>query len=374
MLPKYLFAELDDKKAEMINKGVDIIDLGIGDPDIMPSKKMIGALKEALETAEYHMYPSYKGAIFFRESVSNWLKKYHNVTADPETEILTLIGSKEGLSHLPQAILNTGDVSLITDPCYPVHLQSMILAGATPRKIELREENGFLPDLDAVPEKDWKDAKLIVINYPNNPTSAVATTDFFKNLVDLAHKHNFIICQDAAYIDICLDDEKQPSILTIPGAKDVAIEFYSISKMFNACGWRLGFAAGNKEIIASLGKYKTAIDSGQFTALQHAASYGLNECITDLENSIGIYRERKEILCNGLEKLGLNYFKSNSTFYVWTNIPEGTSSQEYANMLLEKYGIVATPGIGFGTMGDKYIRFSLTSPTERIKEACDRLM
>jgi len=372
-LPQYLFAELDQKKQELIAKGVDVINLGIGDPDLPPPPRMIEALKEALATPEYHQYPAYNGANFFREVVATWLQKYHSVNVDPENEVLTLIGSKEGLSHLPQAVLNSGDTVLITDPCYPVHLQSMLLAGTTPIHIPLTEENGFLPNLREVSEKDLTAAKLIVLNYPNNPTSAVATKEFFKEAVDLAHKYNFIICQDAAYIDICLEGEKQPSILSIPGAKDVAIEFYSLSKTFNICGWRLGFAAGNPKVVASLGKYKTAVDSGQFTALQAAGAVGLNECMPDLSRTLETYRERRKILHSGLDDMGLHYFKTSSTFYVWSHVPKGQTSKEYANHLLTKLGIVTTPGGGFGSVGDSYIRFSLTSPTERIQEATERM-
>lgn len=372
-LPKYLFAALDEKKKALIAKGVDVINLGIGDPDLPPPPRMIETLKEALSTPEFHQYPSYNGADFFRKTIADYLKNHHNVNVDYATEVLVLIGSKEGLAHFPQAVLNTGDTALITNPCYPVHLQSMILAGVEPISIPLYESNGFLPDLKSVPKDHWEKAKLIVLNYPNNPTSAVATREFFVEIVALAHKHNFIIVQDAAYIDVCLEGEKQPSILSVLGAKDVAIEFFSLSKMFNACGWRMGFAAGNKDLIASLGKFKTAVDSGQFTALQYAGSVAMKECLPDMARTLEIYRERKKILCGGLEDMDLKYLKSNSAFYVWSKIPEKYKSQDYANFLLENLGIVASPGIGFGTMGDDYIRFSLTSPTERIAEATKRM-
>lgn len=374
LLPPYLFAELDRKKTELIGKGIDVINLGIGDPDIMPSTIMIENLKVALGKPEFHRYPSYNGAKFFRDQISEWLAYTHKVQADPETEILVLIGSKEGLSHFPQAVLNPGDSVLITDPCYPVHLQSMLLAGAKPEIIELNEENNFLPQLSKIPPSQLDAAKMIVINYPNNPTSAVATKDFFEELVRLAKKHNFIICHDAAYIDICLDGNKQPSLMSITGAKDVAIEFYSFSKMFNACGWRLGFCVGNKDLIASIGKFKTAVDSGQFTALQWAVSTSLEDSGNELKKTLAIFNERKQILCSGLTELGLEYFKSNSTFYVWSKIPKDYTSTSYANHLLEKLGVVVTPGIGFGEMGDSYIRFSLTSPTKRIIEATNRIM
>lgn len=372
-LPPYLFAELDRKKIELIKKGVDVINLGIGDPDLLPPARMIEALKEALATPEFHQYPSYEGAAFFKETVAGWLKKSHTVNIDPTSEILTLIGSKEGLAHLPHAILNNGDTVLVTDPCYPVHLQAMIIAGAEPVSIPLREETGFLPDLSKIPEKMLKKTRMIVLNYPNNPTSAVATKEFFTELVELAHKYNFVICHDSAYIDVCLEGKKQPALMSIAGAKDVAIEFFTLSKMFNICGWRIGFCIGNKEIIRSLGKLKNSSDSGQFTAIQWAATVGLKECLPEMDKTLAIYRERKKILCKGLDKMGLSYFRSNSTFYVWSRVPKKYDSAAYANMLLEKLGIVATPGIGFGSQGNDYIRFSLTSPTERIIEATKRL-
>lgn len=372
-LPPYLFAELDRRKAELIGKGVDVINLGIGDPDLPPPPRMIEALKEAISKPEFHRYSSYNGANFFRTAIAEWLQNRHDVKVDPESEMLVLIGSKEGLAHLPQAIINPGDKVLITDPCYPVHLQSMLLAGAEPKLIPVREETGFLPDVTTIPEKLWRDIKMVVINYPNNPTSATASETFLKTLVELANKHNFIICQDAAYIDISLDGTKQPSIMSIPGAKDIAIEFFSLSKTFNVCGWRLGFCIGNRDIITSLGKLKTAVDSGQFAATQWAATVGLKECMGDLQNTISVYNQRRQLLCNGLREMGLGYFESASTFYVWAKIPEKFRSQEYANILLDKLGIITAPGIGFGKAGDKYIRFSLTSPTSRIAEATERM-
>lgn len=372
-LPPYLFAELDRKKSELIAKGIDVVDLGIGDPDIDPPKKMLDVLKEAVSEPAFHRYPSYKGAHFFREAAAKWLKSSHSVTADFETEILTLIGSKEGLAHLPAAIINPGDKVLVTDPCYPVHLQSVLLAGGEPVLIPLTEENGFLPDLKSVPEKTWRGIKLAVINYPNNPTSATAPAEFFAELIELAHKYNFIICHDAAYIDVSLDGARQVALMSLPGAKDVAIEFFSLSKLFNITGWRIGFCAGNREIVASLGKYKTAVDSGQFTAIQKAAAFGLNECTNETKKTLAIYSDRKQIFCSALKEIGLRHFESGATFYIWCRVPGRFSSQKFAKCLLEKCRIVATPGIGFGRAGDGYVRFSLTSPTERIKEASKRI-
>lgn len=373
MLPTYLFAALDRKKREMMGRGVDVINLGIGDPDLVPPPRMVEALKEAITTPEFHRYPAYNGAQFLREEIAGWLKSSHSVEVDAESEVLVLIGTKEGLAHLPQAVLNPGDSVLITDPCYPVHLQAMLLAGADPVTIPLSEGNGFLPDLSSVPEKAWKKTRLIVVNYPNNPTSAVASEGFFKELIDLAHRHNFIICHDAAYIDICLDGRKQPALMSLPGAKDVAIEFFTFSKMFNICGWRIGFCTGNSEIVGSLGKIKTACDSGQFTAIQKAVSVGLRVCLEDVKKTRAVYKERRDILMDGLKKTGLSSFNSGSTFYVWCRIPEGFRSAGYADFLLGKLGIIAAPGIGFGRMGDGYVRFSLTSSTERIREATERM-
>lgn len=372
-LPKYLFADLDEKKRRLAASGVDVIDLGIGDPDLPPPKRMIEALTEALQTNSFHRYPPYNGADFFRNAVSEWLKNEHHVSVDHTEEILALIGSKEGLSHMPLALLNQGDKVLITDPCYPPHLQSLLLAGAVPQTIKLREENGFIPDLRDVPEEMWKSAKLIVLNYPNNPTSATATRTFFEEVVALAHKYNFIICHDSAYIDICLEGERQPCLLSVEGAKDVAVEFFTLSKMFNICGWRLGFCAGRKEIIASLSKLKIAVDSGQFSAIQKAGEIGLKECLPFVQETVKTYKKRKNIFTSALEKMGLKYFRSNSTFYVWVRTPAKFRSIEYTNLLLEKAGIVAAPGIGFGKEGDEYIRFSLTQPTEKIEEAAERM-
>lgn len=372
-IPPYIFAELDNKKKELTAKGVDLIHLGVGDPDLPPPPRMIEALKEALNETEYHRYPEYEGEASFKEAVANWLNAHHNIQASLENELLVLIGSKEGLSHLPSAIINPGDTVLITDPCFPAQYHSILLAEGKVHFVPIEEKNGFLPDLKSIPEKVLKNTKLFFINYPNNPTTAIATKDFFEEMIYLARKYSFAICHDAAYIDINLQGTKQPALMSIKGAKEVAIEFFSFSKMFNICGWRLGACVGNNKLVESLVKYKKVIDSGPFTALQQATVVGLRECLPFIGETMSIYRERKKILCNCLESMGLDYYKSDSTFYIWAKIPNGSTSKDFSNRLLTEHGIITTPGIGFGPHGENHIRFSLTTPTERIKEAVYRL-
>lgn len=369
-LPPYLFAQLDAIKEKMIDEGKDIIDLSVGDPDIPTPKFIVDRMKEAVEDPKNHRYPFGPGMIQFREAVAKWYKNRFGVVLDPETEVHALIGSKEGIAHIPFAFVNSGDTVLVPDPGYPVYNASTILAGGKPFSMPLLEENGFLPDLEEIPKNVVRLAKLMFINYPNNPTGAVAEGDFFKQVVEFATANNIIVCHDAAYSEVAFDGYKPMSFLEIEGAKDVGIEFHSLSKTFNMTGWRIGFAVGNKDIIKGLAKVKSNIDSGVFRAIQCAGTTALEH---DYKEAIRIYQERRDILTDGLNRLGWNVKKPKATFYIWAPVPPGRTSKEMALWLLEKHQILATPGNGFGIYGEGYIRFSITSPTVRIKEALERL-
>ncbi len=370
-LPPYLFAAIDKAKAEVIKKGVDVINLSIGDPDLPTPRHIVEAMKKSLDNPARHRYPSYEGMLSFRTAAAKWYKKTMNVELNPEDEVLTLIGSKEGIAHIPLAFLNPGDVSLVPDPAYPVYNIGSILADGKPYKMPLLAENDFLPDLDAIPATIAKKAKLMFINYPNNPTSAIASLKFFEEVVDFANENDIIVIHDNAYSEMTYDGYKAPSFLNVSGAKDVGIEVHSLSKTYNMTGWRLGFAVGNRDILAGLGKVKTNVDSGAFEAVQEAgiaALSGPQDCVREMN---AIYKERRDALLVGLGELGLPVKPPKATFYVWAHV--NGSSSEFAKLLLEKAGIVATPGAGFGEYGDGYVRFALTQTVERINEAVDRM-
>ncbi len=370
-LPPYLFAAIDKAKTEAIKKGVDVINLSIGDPDLPTPRHIVEAMKKALDNPAHHRYPSYEGMLSFRIAAAKWYKKTMNVDLNPEDEVLTLIGSKEGIAHIPLAFLNPNDISLVPDPAYPVYNIGSILADGKPFKMPLLSENGFLPDLDAIPKDIARKAKLMFLNYPNNPTSTVATAKFFEEVVDFANENELTVIHDNAYSEMTYDGYKAPSFLSTSGAKDVGIEVHSLSKTYNMTGWRIGFAVGNREILAGLGKVKTNVDSGAFEAVQEAGIAALcssQNCVREMNTT---YKERRDALLAGLKEIGLSVKPPKATFYVWVGI-SGNSS-DFAKMLLEKAGIVATPGVGFGECGEGYVRFALTQPVDRINEAVERM-
>ncbi|MCY0867041.1 MAG: LL-diaminopimelate aminotransferase [Aquificaceae bacterium] len=373
ILPPYLFAQIDQKKREKLQQGVDLIDLGVGDPDIPTPQPIVEAMKRAVEKPEHHRYPSYEGMLSFRQAVANWYKRRFGVDLDPNTEIVTLIGSKEGIAHFPLAFVNPGDVVLCPDPAYPVYKIGTIFAGGEPYILPLKEENGFLPDFKSVPKDILKRAKIIWVNYPNNPTSAVAEESFYRELIDWARENNIIVASDLAYSEIYFGDKKPMSILQVDGAKEVAIEFHSLSKTFNMTGWRLGMAVGNKDLIAGLGKVKTNVDSGQFQAIQEAGITALSLPEEEVQKIRDVYKERRSAMIKALEDVGLEVYKSDATFYLWVKVPKGYTSAEFVSLLLDKCGIVCTPGNGFGQYGEGYFRISLTVPTERLLEAVERI-
>jgi len=372
-LPPYLFAELDRKKDEVKKRGVDVIDLGVGDPDQPTPPHIVAKLAEAARNPGYHRYPSYSGMNDFREAVAAWYGRRTGVHLDPRQEIVSLIGSKEGLAHIPLAFINPGDVVLVPSPAYPVYKIATLFAGGIPYEMPLLKENDFLPDLTAIPADILARAKMIFLNYPNNPTAAVATTEFFKQVVDFANRHNIMVCHDFAYSEMAFDNYRPPSFLETPGACEVGIEFHSLSKTYNMTGWRIGWAAGNAAIIGGLGQIKSNIDSGIFEAIQVAGIAAMTDDAAWLAEMQALYTERRDVLLAGLAGLEIKAHKPRATFYVWAETPKGYSSSETVAHLLEKAGIVTTPGNGFGDPGEGYFRMALTVSKERLREALDRM-
>ena len=372
-IPPYLFAEIDKKKEEMRKKGMDLIDLGIGDPDLPTPQPIIERLKKASEDPRNHHYPSYEGMIEFRTAAAQWFERRFGITFDPKTEVLTLIGSKEGIAHIPLAFVNPGDYVLVPSPGYPVYRVATLLAGGTPYFLPLLKENGFLPKLSEIPKEVAERSKLLFINYPNNPTSAIAERPFFEEVIAFARRYGIIVCHDAAYSELAFDGYRPLSFFEVEGAKEVGIEFHSLSKTFNMTGWRIGFAVGNQEIVSGLGRVKTNIDSGLFQAIQEAGIEALHHFDTPIPNIIRIYEGRRDVMVKGLREMGLEVDLPRATFYLWIRVPRGYTSAQFATLLIEQAGIVATPGNGFGEAGEGYIRMTLTVGESRLKEAIERL-
>lgn len=373
-LPPYLFVEIDRAKRKAVESGVRVIDFGVGDPDKPTPDFIVRAMQKAVRDPSNHHYPLDRGNAGFRRAVSAWFKKRFGVSWNPDTEILPLIGSKEGIAHLPLAYINPGDTVLVPDPCYPPYKSGALFAGGRVHPVPLKEENSFLPDLDTIPPAAVRRAKLLFVNYPNNPTGAVATAAFYRKLVAWARKHRVLIASDLAYSEVYFSRPKPLSIFETEGAKEVAIEFHSLSKTCNMTGWRIGFAVGRSELIHSLLRVKTNLDSGVFTAIQKTAIEGLRNSFGFSEKTNRIYRRRRDLLVGGLLKLGFPVLPNPATFYVFTRLPKGrTNSAVFCRDLLEKTGIVATPGVGFGKSGEGYVRFTLTVDEPEIREALNRM-
>lgn len=373
-LPPYLFAEIDKLKSELVAKGEDVIDLGVGDPDLPTPSHIVEALRRSAQDPANHRYPSYSGMGDFKVSVSRWYKKRFDVELDPEAEVVSLIGSKEGIAHIPLAFVDPGEPVILPDPGYPVYQAGTVFAGGVPHFVPLRADTGFLPDLSEIPEDVAQKAKLLFLNYPNNPTAATAEVDFFEEVVAWAKQYEVMVCHDAAYTEIAYDGYRAPSIFQVEGAKDVAIEFHSLSKTYNMTGWRVGFAVGNREIVAGLGRIKTNVDSGIFQAVQWAAMAALDGSQDCVEENKRIYEQRRDVLVEGLRRAGLEVRPPKATFYVWVKVPQGYTSKDFAGHLLKGAAIVATPGVGFGPHGEGYVRMTLCAPVERIQEAVERMV
>jgi len=371
-LPPYLFAEIDKKKKAAIAAGRDIINLGVGDPDRPTPTEVIRSVQHHVENPAFHQYALDQGAPELRRSIAAFCKRRYELELDPETEVLVLIGSKEGLAHFPLAALNPGEISLVPDPCYPAYRSASMFAGGDLYTMPLEASLDFRPDLSAIPADVLALARLMFLNYPNNPTGATADLPFFEKVVELARANKFVVAQDAAYNEMYYENAP-PSILQVPGAKDVAIEFHSLSKTFNMTGWRIGFAIGGAPLIAALGQVKANSDSGVFTAIQFAGRTALDEYHKLGPPIRALYKERRDAFVGALKQLGWKVPVPKATFYVWIPCPAGFTSAELCAKLLDEADVVTTPGIGFGRTADGYIRAALTVETPRLLEAVERI-
>ncbi len=371
-LPRYLFAELDKKKQALRQQGRELIDLSVGDPDLPTPHGIIDRMSQEIRHPQNHRYPDYEGLLEFREAVASWYWRRFGVSLDPSAEVMALIGSKEGIAHLPLAFVDPGDYVLVPDPGYPVYRASTILSEGIPYTLPLKEERGFLPDLRDVPSEIAKKAKLLFLNYPNNPTGATATREFFREAVAFAREYDLIVCHDAAYSELYFESPP-PSFLSVEGAKDVGVEFHSLSKTFRMTGWRIGFVVGNAAVLSGLGRVKTNVDSGVFNAIQRTSVWVLQGNMDqEAERWRQELRRRRDVMVEGLRSLGFKVEPPKATFYLWLKVPEGYTSRDFAERLLEA-GVVVTPGVGFGEWGEGYVRMALTVTEERLREALRRL-
>jgi LL-diaminopimelate aminotransferase len=372
-LPPYLFSEIDKKKKAAVAAGRDVINLGIGDPDTPTPKFIIDALSAHARNPATHQYALDDGHPDLRAAIAKWFAKRFGVDLAPDSEIFPTIGSKEAIGHFPLAYLDPGSAALIPVPGYPPYRSGTIFAGADPIYMPLERGNGFLPDLGAVSAADAKRAELIYVNYPNNPTGAVATEEFYADLVAFAAEHDLIIASDAAYAELAFDGKEPISLLSVPGARERTIEFHSWSKTFNMTGWRVGFAAGSAELCAGLGRIKSNLDSGIFTAIQLAAIDALDKYDEFVPGLRDMYQKRRDAFCDNLAGLGLEVPKPEATFYVWFPTPKGLSSFDAASRILDEADVVLIPGAGFGEPGEGFLRAALTVPQERLAEAAERI-
>ena len=372
-LPPYLFAEIDRVKRELLAEGKKLIDLGVGDPDQPTPSHIIRALERGAKNPSSHRYALDFGMGELREAVAAWYKSRFEVELDPDREVLPLLGSKEGIANISLALINPGDTVLVPNPAYPVYQAGAIFAGGDPVPMPLLKNNGFLPDLDAIGEKTASKAKMMFLNYPNNPTTAVCELEYFRQVADFCRKQGIIVCHDAAYTELAFDGFRPPSFLQAVGAREVGMEFHSLSKTYNMTGWRVGFALGNEEIIRGLSQVKSNIDSGIFRAVQIAAIEALNGPQDFRNDMIELYQKRRDLLVGGLNSLGWKVEKPKATFFVWCANPPGYDSAALTGLLLEKAGIVTTPGVGLGRYGEGYIRMALTRSEEEIAAALERL-
>jgi LL-diaminopimelate aminotransferase len=372
-LPPYLFVEMDRAKNALRASGADVVDLGIGDPDLPTFPEIVEALRDAAGDPTTHRYPSQRGDIELRREIARWFEAHYGVGLDPEREVLVLIGTKEGLGHLPIAVLNPGRSALVPDPGYPVYQAASWLAGGEVAHVRLEPELGFRPDLERLSRRALEDAQLMFLNYPNNPTGAPADPELFQLALNLAHEHDFVVVNDAAYAEIVYDGPRV-SLMQSGSARDVAIELHSFSKTYNMTGWRIGFAVGCADVLDALAQVKDNVDSCVFTAIQRAARAALRLPDERLREQLEVYRRRRDVLVDGLWEAGWKVPRPRATFYVWAHVPEGGGdSRSFARKVLEEAHVVITPGVGFGPSGEGYVRMSLTAPENRIAEAVDRL-
>lgn len=372
-IPEYIFSKFNDIKIELNKKGIDIIDLGIGDPDIATPDFIVRAMAEYIRVPWLHKYPPYSGLDEFKKTVAKHYENKYGVMLDYNTEIAALIGSKEGIAHLFLAMTDPGDTVIIPDPAYPVYYAAASIAGCSICKMPLIPENNYLPKLENIYEVNVKSSKIILVNYPNNPTGAVANRGFYEKLVEFGLKNDIIAANDGAYMDILNDEKKKISLLEIPNSRDICIEFGSLSKSYNMTGWRLGYAAGNKDVIRKLMKVKTNFDSGQFGAIQMAGCTAIKNGEEFIKSMNKIYNDRRKLTVEKLKSMGIEVFDSDAAFYVWFKVPCGLKSEEYASYLAEKTGVIITPGNAFGNCGEGYARISLTVNEDLLNAAMKRI-
>ncbi|MHB9002724.1 MAG: LL-diaminopimelate aminotransferase [Coriobacteriia bacterium] len=372
-LPPYLFAEIDRKKEALVARGVDVISLGIGDPDMPTPDRIVNAMAEAIRRPQNHQYPAYAGSKPYREACSEWMKRRFSVDVDANTEVLALIGSKEGIAHLFPAFINPGDYTLVPGVGYPVYTTGGVLIDGRTHYMPMNDENDWLADFESTPPEVLERARMMFISYPNNPSSAIAPVEYFDRAIAFARKHDLLLVHDNAYSEIGFDGYRPPSLLERPGAKDVAIELFSCSKAYNMTGWRVAFAAGNTEAIKTLGTVKSNIDSGIFTAVQDAAIEAMLGPQDDTFEMSALYQRRRDVVMDALPSIGLSARLSKGTIYVWAKVPEGQTSAGFAGDLLEKVGVIVAAGNAYGPDGEGYIRISLATPDDRLAEAIERI-
>ncbi|MEA3489902.1 MAG: LL-diaminopimelate aminotransferase [Candidatus Omnitrophota bacterium] len=377
-LPLYLFTIIDDLKKEAKERGINIIDLGMGNPDLPTSRHIVDELcRTARDPKNYRYSRSIDPSeCELRRAISGWYKTKFGVNLDPDKEVLPLIGSKEGIAHISLAFLNSDDIALVPNPAYPVHFNGVLIAGGILHNLPISEEHDFLPDFDSIPQKILKKSKIIFLSYPHNPTAAVASKAFFRKAVSFTRKHQIILVQDLAYSDIVFDGYVAPSILEIPGARRVSVEFHTLSKSYNMAGWRIGFAVGNSGILASLAKTKGYIDFGLFKPIQYAAIKALTGPQNCVRKQVRIYKRRRDTMIGALSRIGWEVPKPKATFYLWARIPDKYSaltSMEFVSLLIREVGVVLAPGTGFGEYGEGYVRFALVEEEGRLVEAAERI-
>jgi len=373
-LPPYLFVEINRKIVEKKSRGVDIIDFTVGDPDLPTPSHIIEYMCQMAHDPAIHRYPETAGLPKLRQAIAQWYHERFGVTLNSNREVLPLIGSKEGIGHIPLVFLGPGDIALVPDPGYPVYAMGTLLADGKPYFVPLKEENNFLPDFDAIPENIASRAKLLWLNYPNNPTGAVAELDFFERAVHFAKQHDLAICHDAPYTEIAFEGYKPPSFLQVPGAKEVGVEFHSLSKTYHMTGWRIGMVVGNAEMVNALFQIKSNLDSGIPWAIQYAAVIALSGPQEHIAEHNAILQRRRDKLVKAVNQIGLKARMPKATFYVWAKVPQGYTSADFTTKLLDEAGVAVTPGSGYGKEGEGYIRFSLTLPDERLEQGVERLL
>ncbi len=374
-LPPYLFSAIDKAKAAASAAGIDVVDLGIGDPDRPTPQALVEVMAAAVADPAFHRYPAQRGMPRLRQAIAAWLGTRHGVDIDPDTQTLILIGSKEGLGHLPTTCVEEGDNTLVPDLGYPVYGQATLLAGGDPRTFRLKAENGFLPDFSELKQLADERTKMIFLNYPNNPTGATADRKFWQEMIAFCSERNIRLVNDAAYLEVIPGGKAALSLLNVANpSQDRVIELHSLSKMFNMTGWRIAFAAGHPELVGDLGRVKESMDSGVFTAVQETAAFALGDAFEDLlQEVMAVYPERRRIINQALDKMGVEVFPSPSTFYVWARVPGNESSIDFCGRALKEIGTVITPGLGFGSGGEGWFRISLTASDEAIAEGARRL-